>query len=143
MLTNVSILTHHSLKVTAFFYLLHGDVAMLLLFAAIGRSIHTGGVSLDLQVLQTAAPFIGAWLLLAPFLGAYTPDATRSTGEAVKTVILSWVVSVPMGLVGRGVIKGDVPPVPFMAVTMTTRLAGKMSALSYQVSSRLASIRIL
>jgi len=95
---------------------------MLLLFAAIGRSIHTGGVSLDLQVLQTAAPFIGAWLVLAPFLGAYTPDATRSTGEAVKTVLLSWVVSVPMGLIGRGVIKGDVPPVPFMAVTMTTTL---------------------
>ena len=103
-------------------FLALGDVAMLLLFASIGRSIHTGGVSLDLQVLQTAAPFIGAWLVLAPFLGAYTPDATRSTGEAIKTVVLSWVVCVPMGLVGRGVMKGDVPPVPFMAVTMTTTL---------------------
>ena len=30
MLTNVRILTHHSLKVTAFFYLLHGDEAILL-----------------------------------------------------------------------------------------------------------------
>lgn len=101
-------------------FLALGDVAMLLLFASIGRSIHTGGVSLDLQVLQTAAPFIGAWLLVAPLLGAFTPGATRSTGEAIKTVSLAWAVSVPMGLVGRGVIKGDIPPVPFMAVTMAT-----------------------
>ncbi|KAM3574080.1 hypothetical protein VYU27_003977 [Nannochloropsis oceanica] len=104
-------------------FLALGDVAMLLLFASIGRSIHTGGISLDFQVLQTAAPFIGAWLLLAPLLGAFTPGATRSTGEAVKTVSLAWAVSVPMGLVGRGVIKGDIPPLPFMAVTMVTTWA--------------------
>jgi len=99
-----------------------GDVLMFLLFASVGRSIHTGGLSLDVQVVQTAAPFILAWLGLAPLLGAYTPEASRSTGNAVKTVLKAWALAVPGGLVGRGLLKGEVPPVPFMAVTMVTTL---------------------
>lgn len=56
-----------------------GDVGFLLAFATIGRSVHSGGFSFDLQALVTAAPFVGAWFLVAPLLGAYTPEATRST----------------------------------------------------------------
>ena len=60
-----------------------GDVGFLLAFATIGRSIHAGGLSLDAGALLAAAPFVGAWFLVAPLLGAYTPDATRSTVRLV------------------------------------------------------------
>lgn len=99
-----------------------GDAAFLLLFATIGRSVHTGGLSFDLQSLVTAAPFLGAWLLVAPLLGAYTPSATRSTGDALGAVAKAWIVAVPLGLVGRGVMKGEVPPTPFIGVAMVMTL---------------------
>lgn len=66
-----------------------GDAGFLLAFATIGRSIHSGGLTLDVQALITAAPFLGAWFLVAPLLGAYTPEATRSTVR-VWTLVLAW-----------------------------------------------------
>lgn len=99
-----------------------GDVGFLLLFATIGRSIHSGGFHFDLQALGTAAPFLGAWLLVAPLLGAYTPGATRSTGDALGALVKAWAVAVPLGLAGRGLIKGEVPPTPFIGVAMLMTL---------------------
>lgn len=33
-----------------------------------------------------------------------------------------WIVAIPIGIVGRGIIKGYVPPVPFMIVTLISTL---------------------
>lgn len=119
-----------------------GDAGFLLAFATLGRSIHTGGLTLDVGALVAAAPFLGAWFLVTPLLGAYTPNATRSTvpracfvcaiasdpkmawsvgpddqsltnpidrmlaqGDALGAVVKAWAVAVPLGLVGRGIIK--------------------------------------
>ncbi|CAM9424985.1 unnamed protein product [Discosporangium mesarthrocarpum] len=98
-----------------------GDVVTLVLFAYIGRSSH-GMVSVDLSVLGTALPFIVGWLGVSPLLGAYTNTATASQGEMAKTLLPAWAVSIPIGIALRGVIKGEIPPVPFAVVAMISTL---------------------
>ncbi len=81
-----------------------GDVAALLVFAAIGRLSH--GESLDGEVLATALPFLLGWLGTAPFLGGY---GRAALGTDLKGAALAaakcWAAGIPLGLVLRGVSK--------------------------------------
>lgn len=94
-----------------------GDVLALYTFAAIGRSNHAedGGV---LDILKTATPFLISWLAISPFLGAYSTSATSSKNSVFSSLVPAWAVSVPAGLFIRGIIKGAIPPTPFIIVSM-------------------------
>mmetsp|Transcript_26847 Transcript_26847/g.25706 ORF Transcript_26847/g.25706 Transcript_26847/m.25706 type:complete len:274 (+) Transcript_26847:199-1020(+) len=94
-----------------------GDVGALLVFAGVGRSSHGEGFDL-ISMLSTAAPFIGSWLLISPFLGSFTRQATSSKGVVFKEIIPGWLVSMPVAIGIRGLLKGAVPPTPFIIVTM-------------------------
>ena len=101
------------------------DTISLVIFAAIGKSSHSGDGSLDLlAVLVTAFPFVTSWLATSPLTGVYSPDDRDSnvlSSTAVK-IGKGWLIAVPLGIVARGVIKGYVPPVPFMIVTLISTL---------------------
>jgi hypothetical protein len=100
------------------------DAIALFVFAGIGKASHSAvDGSLDVgAVLVTALPFLVSWFLIAPLVGSYTPEATRDVKSAVVQTAKGWALAIPMGCVLRGVIKGYVPPVPFVVVTLISTL---------------------
>ena len=103
------------------------DLVSLLVFAAIGRASHASDGSIDvLATCQTALPFVVAWFTSSFFTGVYGPVGDDDTSNVVvqswKQTARGWIVAVPLGCVGRGLIKGYVPPVPFVVVTMIATL---------------------
>jgi Protein of unknown function (DUF3054) len=114
------------------------DLTSLLVFAAVGKASHATAVSdgsLDLfAVAITAAPFVASWFLTAPLTGVYqrleqhktgTSGGTTTKQVAIASLVQTakgWAVAVPLGCAIRGVIKGYVPPVPFVIVTLIVTL---------------------
>jgi hypothetical protein len=99
------------------------DTAALLTFAAVGKASHSADGSLDFAaVLVTAMPFLVSWFLAAPFMGCFTPEATKDVQSSVICSAKGWIVAVPLGCLLRGIIKGYVPPVPFVIVTLLSTL---------------------
>lgn len=95
-----------------------GDLVALTLFAYIGRASH-GMAAFDLGVLVTALPFFVGWFSLSPLLGAYTKTATATAGDAAKSLVPAWGVSIPFAIFLRALSKGgEVPPLPFAITTM-------------------------
>lgn len=97
--------------------LVSGDIIAFLLFAVVGRGRH--GEDIDvLDVLITASPFIFSWLAISPFFGAFSREATESKAAVPSKIIAGWAASVPVALAIRGVIKGYIPPTPFIVVSL-------------------------
>ena len=80
-----------------------GDAVALLTFAAIGRGNHG---SSDGSVFLTAFPFLLAWFLCAPVLGAYR--SAPSLQQAVTTALPARALSVPLGCLLRGLLQDRV-----------------------------------
>jgi len=97
------------------------DGAALTLFAYIGRATH-GNPEFDLATVGTALPFLVGWFALAPLAGAYTRQAILSQGDSLKKVVPAWLAAAPAGIALRALYKGEVPPTPFIVVTMLTTL---------------------
>lgn len=97
------------------------DAASLLTFAAVGKASHAPDGSIDLFATASVAfPFLLAWFATSPFTGVYSQDE-RAGNLILETFIKSgkgWIFAIPLGCVIRGLIKGYVPPVPFVVVTM-------------------------
>lgn len=94
------------------------DTIALIIFAAIGKSSHSADGSLDiLAVLSTAFPFIVAWLGTSPVTGVYASDEQLAEG-----ILGGWLLAIPLGIALRGIIKGYIPPTPFMIVTLVSTL---------------------
>ena len=103
------------------------DTISLTIFAAIGKSSHSSDGSLDiLSVLITAFPFITVWLATAPITAVYSPDYKNEKSNVIASVLMKvmggWLLAVPLGIVLRGVLKGYVPPTPFIVVTLLATL---------------------
>jgi len=94
-----------------------GDVAVFLAFATIGAASHAANAN-PLSVTLTAAPFIVAWLAVAPLMGAYTRRAVGTYQGAAVTTARAWLVGVPSGLALRGVVTSHLPPPSFAVVTL-------------------------
>ena len=101
------------------------DIAALMIFAGVGKASHSADGSLDVAaVAMTAAPFVALCFLASPATGIYTPDDRGENlilGTAIKTA-KGWALAVPLGCALRGVIKGYVPPLPFVIVTLIATL---------------------
>ena len=101
------------------------DLASLVTFSAVGKASHAADGSIDVgAVALVALPFVSAWFLTSPFTGVYAPDDrdTNLVKDAFFKAGKGWIVAVPLGCVLRGVIKGYVPPVPFVLVTLVATL---------------------
>ncbi|MGB1598696.1 MAG: DUF3054 domain-containing protein, partial [Promethearchaeia archaeon] len=106
-----------------------GDMAALLVFAAVGRANHSSDNG---SVLLTSLPFLFSWFLVAPALGAFKPP--RSLGHAVAAILPAWAVSVPLACVIRGVVNDRMPAAPFwlVALAATGVLLGSWRAAHFQ-----------
>jgi len=103
------------------------DTISLTAFAAIGKSSHSSDGSLDiLSVLITAFPFITVWLATSPITAVYSPDYKNEKSNVIASVLMKvmggWLLAVPLGIVLRSIIKGYVPPAPFIVVTLLATL---------------------
>mmetsp|Transcript_9656 Transcript_9656/g.11559 ORF Transcript_9656/g.11559 Transcript_9656/m.11559 type:complete len:217 (-) Transcript_9656:860-1510(-) len=101
------------------------DLLSLFLFAGIGKASHSADGSLDIgAVLITALPFVTAWFVTSPLTGVYSDDdqSKNVISDAFVKTAKGWIIAVPLGCVLRGFIKGYVPPLPFVIVTMIATL---------------------
>ena len=94
------------------------DAVALIVFASVGKASHSADGAIDVAaVLAVAFPFLLSWFGTSPLTGVYRDDCSD-----IRTTIKGWAVSVPLGCAIRGVIKGYVPPVPFVVVTLIVTL---------------------
>ena len=107
------------------------DIVALVGFAAVGKASHAPDGSVDLSaVLVTGFPFVVSWLLTSPLTGVYQDlqltKSSASTGDIAKDALVQtakgWALAVPLGCALRGIIKGYLPPVPFVIVTLIATL---------------------
>ena len=107
------------------------DFVSLMTFAAIGKASHAADGSLDIgAVLTTAFPFLLSWFATSPITGVYSDNTfsgEREEGsneylDAALGTLKGWAVAVPLGIAGRGLIKGYIPPLPFVVVTLISTL---------------------
>jgi hypothetical protein len=104
------------------------DLVVLLVFAGIGKASHASDGSLDLLAIGiTAFPFIVSWFATSFFTGVYGPiddddDEQWLQSSSFQQTLQGWIVAIPLGCVGRGLIKGYIPPAPFVIVTMVATL---------------------
>ncbi|KAG2495095.1 hypothetical protein HYH03_006706 [Edaphochlamys debaryana] len=113
--------------------LVAGDLAALLLFAAVGRMNHGEGLALG-EVVATALPFLVGWFGAAPFLGGYSADARKKgVGAAAGTAAKCWAVAAPVGIALRSIARGYMPATSFILVSAgvtAVLLVGWRSALA-------------
>jgi hypothetical protein len=101
------------------------DLASLLVFAGIGKASHAPDGSFDLlAVASVAFPFVVSWFLTSPLTGVYSADERSGNllQDAFYKAGKGWIIAVPLGCVLRGIIKGYVPPLPFVVVTLIATL---------------------
>uniref|UniRef100_A0A7S3VAB7 DUF3054 domain-containing protein n=1 Tax=Chaetoceros debilis TaxID=122233 RepID=A0A7S3VAB7_9STRA len=104
------------------------DFLALLVFAGVGKASHSADGSLDIAaILTTAFPFFLAWFATSPFTGIYESSNSGVNEEntildAGKLAAKGWIVAIPLGCAIRGVIRGYVPPAPFVVVTLLVTL---------------------
>jgi len=90
-----------------------GDIFSILLFAIIGRQSHDMATesAAFTAVFNTAAPFIIGWFLVAPWLGAFQPEAWQSAKSAVLTVLKAIVPALIVSILVRALFEGGFSPI--------------------------------
>jgi hypothetical protein len=104
--------------------LVAGDAIVFLIFSAIGRNSHAeaAGFAALPQIIETAAPFMLGWFIVAPFTGAYRTDLTSTPRQMIGRTALTWLVAWPIGLGLRALIRQSGIPLTFAAITFITVL---------------------
>ena len=91
-----------------------GDFIAFLLFAGAGHAQHQEATALG-SLVATAAPFVVAWLVCAPWLGAFGrlgSAATTHPRHLLKRTAIAWIVAWPLALILRAVwMRAGIPPV--------------------------------
>jgi hypothetical protein len=88
-----------------------GDTLCFLIFASLGTNQHGEGVNV-LYSIWVAVPFLAAWFLVSPFVGAFRADiATRPTRMIIRTA-LSWLATWPVAMLFRWLLIDRVKPSP-------------------------------
>jgi hypothetical protein len=94
--------------------LVSGDILCFLIFVSLGADQHGEGFDL-LYNLWLALPFVAAWLIVSPFVGAFRADvATQPTKMIIRT-LLSWLATWPVAMAFRWLLVDRVkqPPTSF------------------------------
>jgi hypothetical protein len=101
-----------------------GDALVFLVFSWIGRSSHrepVGAGALS-AVVGTAAPFLVAWFLVAPLMGAYRAAPGTSHRAMLGRTARTWMIAGPLGLLLRAaILRRGIPP-SFALITLLTNL---------------------
>ncbi len=94
--------------------LIIGDFLCFMVFVSLGSNQHGEGVDL-LYSAWLALPFLAAWFLVSPFVGAFKTDiATRPT-KMLARIVFSWLATWPVAMLFRWLLvdRLRVPAVPF------------------------------
>lgn len=97
-----------------------GDLIAFVVFVVLGLSNHKEAATLG-KVVHTVAPFVLAWAVAAPWLGAFGrmgSAATTRPRPLLARSALAWVVAGPLALLLRGVLFRDGVTVAFSAVAL-------------------------
>lgn len=95
-----------------------GDAFSIFLFAIIGRQSHDMPTGIDgfAAVFNAAAPFIIGWFLVAPWLGAFQPEAWQSAKSAILAVLKAIVPALIVSILVRALFEGGFSPIVFYLV---------------------------
>jgi hypothetical protein len=77
-----------------------GDAICFVVFATLGADQHGEGFNL-LYNLWVAFPFLIAWFLIAPFVGAYRKEVAYKPSVMAGRTLLSWVCAWPVAMFVR------------------------------------------
>ena len=83
-----------------------GDLLMLLLFAWLGQAEHQT-TSTFLRLLEVAAPFAIAWLLVGGLRGLFQIRHYRNYSSMLKGTAQIWIAAIPLGTVLRAWYNGS------------------------------------
>jgi hypothetical protein len=103
-----------------------GDFLCFMIFAAIGRRSHgeAAGLTALLSIFLTALPFIVAWFLVAPLVGAFKRDVVADPRKMALRTIIAWLIAWPIGLLFRGIfVDHAVPPLTFALIVLVFNAA--------------------
>jgi len=97
-----------------------GDVIVLILFAAIGRAQHqvTSSSGPVVGTINTAFPFIIAWLVLAAALGGFSGKAFYPLSRVALRTLRASVLAGPLGVLLRAAV--EAAPTQFYAFRWDT-----------------------
>ena len=104
-------------------YLLGGDIVVLALVTVMGFASHGTASSAGARMLTTFLPLVVAWLLIAPFMGAYDLERVSDLRQIWRP-FWAMVVAGPFAAWLRGVLLGT-PILPIFVVVL-----GGFSALA-------------
>ena len=94
-----------------------GDMAIYLLATIFGFLSHLSDSEILIgRVAATLIPFLLAWLIVAPWLGAYDPQIIRNT-KSVWRVALAALYAAPIGAFGRSLWL-NTPTLPLFVIIM-------------------------
>ncbi len=96
-----------------------GDALVFVIFAVIGMRSHKESLTVP-SVLVTAAPFAIGWFLVSPFIGVFRRRITSQPRKMSLRTVLAWLAAWPVGLLLRGIINHEIPPLSFAIVTLIT-----------------------
>lgn len=104
-----------------------GDFLAFLLFVWIGRSSHALSLTDIGAVLETAAPFVIGWFVVAPWFGLFGAEVSRSWRKLTPRLLVAWVVlGGPLALMlrniflGRPILGGTIPTFALVTMGVTT-----------------------
>jgi DUF3054 family protein len=110
------------------------DALGILTFATVGLLSHDGALSLS-GYARDAVPVLVGWFAAAAAFGAYR----RPTG---RTLLLTWIVGVPLGILIRGIALGRSPDsdqAVFLGITLAFTL---LFVLCWRAAAGFASSRL-
>jgi hypothetical protein len=91
-----------------------GDLLALIVLLTVGALNHSTAEFLSsnpLYLLEVFAPFLIAWALVAPLVGAYSAGAVETAKSSVPLAVRSWIPSAILGLGLRAfVFRGGAAP---------------------------------
>ena len=113
-----------------------GDFIVLVLFAAVGRGSHGLGASQRgvVATLNTAAPFMLAWLIVGIVVGTYRGKALYPPARVLARTLLAALIAGPLGVIFRALWLGR--PVVISFILVATAVSGAFLAVWRLVWSR-------
>jgi hypothetical protein len=111
-----------------------GDLFVVLAFVAMGIANHGGTpLATPAYTLERFAPFLLAWLVVAPLAGVYHRETLTDYRRAVGLVVPAWIVAaiVGSGLRSTSLFPGNAPA----AFVLVTLVFGTTLVLSWRLAA--------
>ncbi len=109
-------------KKSALIILLVGDLVTLLIVTLLGFSRHNAHISL-FRFAANYLPLVIAWLVVAPWFGAYSLE-TANSPKRLPQLLLAVLVCAPLAAVLRGLVLNSVVQTVFVIVLGLTNGLG-------------------